>query len=606
MQYSNNTIKNVVQSLPENPGVYQYFNKDGTILYVGKAKNLKKRVSSYFTKEHYLPKTRILVKQIDSIKYILVDNEEDALLLENNLIKKYQPRYNALLKDDKTYPSICIKKERFPRVYKTRQLIKDGSEYFGPYSSVLIANTMLSLIQEIYPIRTCAYPLTRENIQDKKYKVCLEYHIKNCKGPCENLQSETDYMQSIIEIRELLKGNVQNISDYLLKEMIKLADEYKFEEAQKIKEKYALIEKFKSKSIIVSKQLKDLDVFSYAENDQSAFINMLRVINGAIVQGFTVEFKKKLDEDKADLMSRGIVELRNRFQSSSKEILVPFNLNVTLSSAKVTIPKQGEKQKLLELSQQNVRQYKMDKLKQQEKLNPDQRAIRILGNLQKTLQLEKIPLHIECFDNSNISGTDAVAACVVYKKAKPCKKEYRKFTIKTVNGPNDYASLKEIIKRRYERVLAEKTALPDLIIADGGIGHMHAIRQIIEDELHLSIPIAGLAKDKRHKTNEILFGFPPKIIGLKATDELYKFLASIQEEVHRFAISFHRNKRSKTQIHSELDQIKGIGEKSKKLLLTHFKSVKRIKTSTISELAEIVGSTRASTIYNHFNDTLSR
>ena len=606
MQYSNNTIKNVVQSLPENPGVYQYFNKDGTILYVGKAKNLKKRVSSYFTKEHDLPKTRILVKQIDSIKYILVDNEEDALLLENNLIKKYQPRYNALLKDDKTYPSICIKKERFPRVYKTRQLIKDGSEYFGPYSSVLIANTMLSLIQEIYPIRTCAYPLTRENIQDKRYKVCLEYHIKNCKGPCENLQSETDYMQSIIEIRELLKGNVQNISDYLLKEMIKLADEYKFEEAQKIKEKYALIEKFKSKSIIVSKQLKDLDVFSYAENDQSAFINMLRVINGAIVQGFTVEFKKKLDEDKADLMSRGIVELRNRFQSSSKEILVPFNLNVTLSSAKVTIPKQGEKQKLLELSQQNVRQYKMDKLKQQEKLNPDQRAIRILGNLQKTLQLEKIPLHIECFDNSNISGTDAVAACVVYKKAKPCKKEYRKFTIKTVNGPNDYASLKEIIKRRYERVLAEKTALPDLIIADGGIGHMHAIRQIIEDELHLSIPIAGLAKDKRHKTNEILFGFPPKIIGLKATDELYKFLASIQEEVHRFAISFHRNKRSKTQIHSELDQIKGIGEKSKKLLLTHFKSVKRIKTSTISELAEIVGSTRASTIYNHFNDTLSR
>ncbi|MBN1463944.1 MAG: excinuclease ABC subunit UvrC [Paludibacteraceae bacterium] len=606
MSTTSEHIKSIVSSLPEKPGVYQYYNNDGIIIYVGKAKNLKKRVSSYFNKEHDSPKTRVLVKQISSLKYIVVNTEEDALLLENNLIKKYQPRYNALLKDDKTYPSICIKKERFPRIFKTRNLVKDGSEYFGPYSSVYMANTFLEIIREIYQIRTCNLPLTKENIRSRKFKVCLQYHIKNCKGPCENLQTEDDYMQTIQEVRELIKGNVQSISDYLLLEMKKMAAEYRFEEAQRMKEKYELIEKFKQKSVVVNQTLSDIDVFSFSEDENAAYINILRIVKGAIVQGFTIEYKKKLDESKEDLLSMAIIELRQRLKSDSKEILVPFKLDLELSSAKISVPQRGDKLKLLELSLQNVRQYKLDKLKQQERLNPDQRMIRILSSLQKNLQLKELPLHIECFDNSNISGSDAVAACVVFKKAKPAKKEYRKYTIKTVVGPDDYESLREVVRRRYRRILDEATPLPNLIIADGGVGHMEAIRQVLQDELKLTIPIAGLAKDNRHKTNELLIGFPPKIIGMKATDELYKFLASIQEEVHRFAITFHREKRSKSQIRSELDEIKGIGEKSKNELLKQFKSVKRIRMATLDELIKIAGKSRASTIYSHFNDNLTR
>ncbi len=601
MQNASEHIKQIVSALPDQPGVYQYFNSEGTIIYVGKAKNLKKRVSSYFNKVHDAPKTRVLVKNIAALKYIIVNSEEDALLLENNLIKKHQPRYNAMLKDDKTYPSICIKKERFPRIYKTRNIIKDGSDYFGPFSNVYIAKTFLEIIREIYPIRTCKHFLSKENIQNKKFKVCLEYHIKNCMGPCEDLQTEDDYMQMIKEIRELIKGNVQEISDYLMQKMKKLSEDYRFEDAQKIKEKFELIEKFKSKSVVVSQSLNNIDVFSYAEDENAAYINILRIVKGSIVQGFTIEYKKKLDEPKEELLAMAIIELRQRLNSNSKEILVPFKLKLELTTGKISVPQRGDKLRLMELSLQNVRQYKLDKLKQQEKLNPDQRAIRILSNLQKTLQLENIPMHIECFDNSNISGSDAVAACVVFKKARPVKKEYRKFTIKSVKGPDDYESMREVIRRRYTRLIDESSPLPHLIIADGGLGHMEAIRQIIEDELKLNIPIAGLAKDNRHKTNDLLFGFPPKIIGMKATDELYKFLASIQEEVHRFAITFHRDKRSKSQITSELDKVNGIGEKSKKTLLNHFKSVKRIKNATIDELANIVGKSRASTIYTHFN-----
>jgi len=600
-------IRNIVINLPEKPGVYQYFNQEGTIIYIGKAKNLKKRVSSYFNKDHSeSPKTQVLVKQIANLKYIVVNTEEDALLLENNLIKKYLPRYNVMLKDDKSYPSICIKKEPFPRVLKTRNLVKDGSEYFGPYSSVSIANTFLELIREIYQIRTCKYFLSNENIRQNKFKVCLQYHIKNCQGPCEGLQSEQDYLKTIAEIRELLKGNVQNIIDYLVDEMQKLSAEYKYEEAQKIKDRYDIIEKYKTKSVVVSQSLSNIDVFSYADDETAAYINILRIIKGSIVQGFTIEYRKKMDESKEELLGMAIIELRQRLKSTSREILVPFHPDLELESASINIPQRGDKKMLLDLSLQNVRQYKLDKMKQAEKLNPDQRMIRILGGLQKTLQLKELPLHIECFDNSNISGSNAVAACVVFKKAKPAKRDYRKYNIKTVEGPDDYASMKEVVFRRYSRMIQEDTPLPNLIITDGGLGQMEVVRQVVEDELQLNIPIAGLAKDTKHKTSEVLFGFPPKTIGLKPTDELFKFLASIQEEVHRFAITFHRDKRSKAQIASELDEIKGIGENSKKELLTHFKSVKRIKTATIEELTEVVGNSRALSIYAHFNDNLTR
>jgi excinuclease ABC subunit C len=599
-------IKNILEQLPDRPGVYQYFNKEGNIIYVGKAKNLRKRVSTYFHKDHSdAPKTRVLVKQIQDIKYIVVDSEEDALLLENNLIKELQPRYNVLLKDDKTYPHLCIKKEPFPRIIKTRNIVKDGSEYFGPYSSVVALNTFLEIIQKTYQIRTCKYQLTKENIAHKKFKVCLQYHIKKCAGPCEGLQSEEDYTKTISEIREIIKGNVQIISNNLWNEMMQLSEKRKYEEAQRVKEKYEMIERYKAKSIIVSQVLSNIDVFSYDEQDNSAYINMLHIANGCVVQGLTIEYKKRLDEPKEELLALAIFDLRERLKSKSKEIIVPFLPDLELNSITFTIPKSGDKKKLLDLSQQNVRQYKVDKLKQAEKLNPDQRAIRLLSSLQKKLSLENMPMHIECFDNSNIQGHDAVAACVVYKKAKPAKKEYRKYNIKTVSGPDDYASMKEVVFRRYKRLQEEGSPLPDLIIADGGAGQMEVIRQAIEDELGLKIPIAGLAKNKHHKTNELLFGFPPQKIGLKATDELYKLLAGIQEEVHRFAITFHRDKRSKTQIASELDSIKGIGEKTKKDLLSNFKSVNRIKKASFEELEKVLGNKRASIIYAHFNDSLS-
>lgn len=598
-------VKTEVAKLPDKPGVYQFYNEKEQLIYVGKAKNLKKRVSSYFNKEHDSPKTNVLVKQIAELKYIVVESEEDALLLENNLIKKHQPRYNAMLKDDKTYPSLCIKKEHFPRVFKTRNLIKDGSEYFGPYSSVYIANTIVELLREIYPIRTCKYALTAQNIQERKFKICLQYHIKKCKGPCEGLQTEEEYLHSIAEIREILNGNVLSISDFLLQEMTKLAQEYRFEEAQVLKEKYELIEKYKARSIVVNTSLSNIDVFAYDEDENSAFINILRISKGAIIQGFTIEYRKKLEEKKEELLATAIIELRQRLKSDFSEVLVPFLPELSLNSAKISIPQRGDKRKLLDLSLQNVRQYKLDKLKQTEKLNPDQRIIRILSAFQKTLQLPEIPMHIECFDNSNIQGVDAVAACVVFRKAKPAKKEYRKYTIKTVTGSDDYASMKEVVRRRYVRMQEEGSPLPQLIITDGGIGHMESVRQVIEDELKLQIPIAGLAKDKRHRTNELLFGFPTKTIGLKATDEVYKLLANIQDEVHRFAINFHRDKRSKSQVASEMDEVKGIGEKTKTDLLSYFKSIKRLKSVPLAEIEKIVGKSRASIIYTHFHGDLT-
>jgi excinuclease ABC subunit C len=589
-----------INSLPEKPGVYQYFNAKNEIIYVGKAKNLKKRVSSYFNKVHDYQKINVLVRQIHHLKYIVVDSEEDALLLENNLIKELQPRYNAMLKDDKSYPSICIKNEHFPKVFKTRKIEKDGSKYFGPYSSALTVNIILDLIKGLYPIRTCNLPLSKEGIEKKKFKVCLEYHLKNCEGPCEGFQTEQNYNKNIEEIAQILKGNVSHISNILLKKIQKLAEKYKFEEAHILKRKYDLIENYKSKSIIVNTKMDDTDVFAFDEDENSAYINMLRVSKGCIIQGYTIEYRKKLDEEKEELLSLAIVELREKLGSHSKEIIIPFPLKMELKGINFTIPKSGDKKKLLDLSVQNVIQYKLDKLKYAEKLNPEQRSIRILKAIQEKLKLEKLPMHIECFDNSNISGSNAVAACVVFRKAKPSKKEYRLFNIKTVEGPDDYASMREVVYRRYSRMIEEETPLPDLIITDGGQGQMEAVRQIIEDQLHLHIPIAGLAKDKRHKTNELLFGFPPKVIGMKPNDELFKLLAFIQEEAHRFAISFHRKKRSKAQTKSSLDEIHGIGEKTKEQLLKKFKSVKRISEVSVEELAEVVGQAKAKIVFNYY------
>jgi len=598
------TLKEQVNSLPDKPGVYQYFNANDEIIYVGKAKNLKKRVSSYFNKIHEQGKTNVLVKNIVSLKYIVVETEEDALLLENNLIKQYQPRYNVLLKDGKTYPSICITNEPFPRIFKTRNIFKNGARYFGPYSSNYTINSILDIVHELFSIRTCRLPLTKENIQAGKFKVCLQYHIHKCKGGCEGKETEEAYKQTIEQVRQIIEGDANEISKFLLEQMHELAKDYKFEEAHQLKLKFELIENYKSKSIIANTVVENTDVFAYDENDSSAFVNILRISKGAIIQGYTIEYKKRIDEDKADLLSTAIVELRERLQSNSKEIVVPFQINYKLKDASVIIPQRGDRKKLLELAMQNVRQFKLDKLKQEEKLNPDQRAIQLLKSIQELLHMDKPPMTIECFDNSNISGTDAVAACVVFKKGKPAKKEYRKYNIKTVVGPDDYASMKEVVGRRYSRMLSEKTSLPDLIIADGGVGQMEVIRQVIEDELKMNIPIAGLAKDSKHHTRELLFGFPPKAIGLKVNDPLFKLLASMQDEVHRFAITFHRDKRSKTQIASELDTIPGIGEKTKNDLISHFKSVKRIKTAELNELTNVIGSSRASTIYNYFRDNL--
>ena len=585
----NEYLKGIVSNLPESPGIYQYLNSEGTIIYVGKAKNLKRRVSSYFNREHPNGKTRLLVRKITDIKYIVVNSEEDALLLENNLIKKYKPRYNVLLKDDKTYPSICVSNEYFPRVFKTRNIVRNGSIYYGPYSHIPSMNALLDLIKKLYPLRTCHHALTPENIRNGKFEVCLEYHIKNCKGPCIGKQTHENYLRDIDEIKKILKGDTQIVCDLLMDEMKALAGEMKFEEAQQIKEKYDLIENYRSRSEVVSRIIHNVDVFSIEMDEKSAYINYLHIANGCINQAFTFEYKKQLNETKEELLQLGIVEMRERYQSKSHEIIVPFDVDLQLSNTVFTIPQRGEKKHLLELSIKNVKQYKVDRLKQSEKLNPEQKNTRILKEIQEQLHLPKIPVHIECFDNSNIQGSDAVAACVVFKMGKPCKNEYRKFIIKTVEGPDDYASMKEVVRRRYTRAIDENAPLPDLIITDGGKGQMEVVREVIEDELKLNIPIAGLAKDNKHRTSELLYGFPPMTIGVKQNTSLFHLLENIQNEVHRFAITFHRDKRSKSQIDSVLDHIPGIGDKRKSALLKTFKSVTRIKKASLEEIAGIVG-----------------
>ena len=593
---TNEYLRGIVLNLPSTPGIYQYLNKEGVIIYVGKAKNLKRRVYSYFSKEHQSAKTRILVSKIADIRYIVVNTEEDALLLENNLIKKYKPRYNVLLKDDKSYPSICVSNEYFPRVFKTRQIIRNGSTYYGRYSHIPSMQAVLDLIKKLYPLRTCHLALTPENIRQGKFNVCLEYHIKNCKGPCIGMQSHDEYMDNIAQVKEILKGNTQAISDALMKEMMSLAEEMKFEEAQKVKEKYELIESYRAKSEVVSSILHNIDVFSIEMDENSAYINYLHITNGCINQAFTFEYKKRLNETKEELLQLGIIEMRERYKSCSREIIVPFELDMELNNVTFTIPQRGDKKHLLELSLLNVKQYKVDRLKQAEKLNPEQRSVRLLKEIQEQLQMDKMPMHIECFDNSNIQGSDAVAACVVFKKARPSKKDYRKYNIKTVVGPDDYASMQEVVRRRYSRILEEQGELPDLILTDGGKGQMEVVRQVIEDELKLQIPIAGLAKNNKHRTSEVLFGFPPMTIGIKQGTPLFHLLENIQDEVHRFAITFHRDKRSKSQIASALDGIKGIGEKRKTALLKEFKSVARIKQATVEELAAVIGEAAAKSV----------
>ena len=593
---TNEYLRGIVMNLPENPGIYQYLNQDGTIIYVGKAKNLKRRVYSYFSKEHQSAKTRILVSKIADIRYIVVNTEEDALLLENNLIKKYKPRYNVLLKDDKTYPSICVSNEYFPRIFKTRKIIRNGSTYFGPYSHVPSMLAVLELINKLYSVRTCKLALTPESIQANKFKVCLEYHIKNCKGPCVGLQSHEEYMKDIAQIKEILKGNTQSISQALKKEMLAMAEELRFEEAQKLKEKYELIENYRSKSEVVSSVLHNIDVFAIETDEHSAYINYLHITNGSINQAFTFEYKIRMNESKEELLQLGIVEMRERYQSTSKEIIIPFELDMEMKDVTFTIPQRGDKKHLLELSIMNVKQYKVDRLKQAEKLNPEQRSVRLMKEIQEQLHIDRMPVHIECFDNSNIQGADAVAACVVFKKTKPSKKDYRKYIIRTVEGPDDYASMQEVVRRRYSRILEEQGELPDLILTDGGKGQMEVVRQVIEDELHLDIPIVGLAKDKRHKTSEVLYGFPPAVVGIKQGTPLFHLLEHIQEEVHRFAITFHRDKRSKSQVASALDNIKGIGEKRKTALLKAFKSVARIRQASLEDIAAVIGEAAAKSI----------
>lgn len=597
-------LKNKIDTLPESPGVYQYFNSKGVIIYVGKAKNLKRRVSSYFNKTHESLKTKKLVQQIAEIEYIVVNSENEALLLENNLIKRYQPHYNILLKDGKSYPWLCITHEKFPRVFKTRTLTKNA-DFFGPYSSVRTLDLLLDLIHELYPIRTCNLQLNNENISSNKFKVCLEYHIKNCLGVCVGLHTESDYQKNIDEIKQIAQGNSHLIINYLLEQIQHLANEEKFEEAQKLKLKYEALLKYQAKTIITTPSDDNLDVFAYDEDENYAYINILRIAKGSIIQGLTIEYQKRIDEEKTEIFALAILELRERLKSTNKTLIVPFIPDGIDENLEFIIPQRGNKKKLLDLACKNVAQYKIDKYKQSEKLNPDQRAMRLMKEIQNTLHLPKIPETIECFDNSNISGTNAVAACVVFKKCKPSKKDYRTYNIKTVVGADDYASMKEVVHRRYTRLQDEQQPLPDLIITDGGKGQMEVVRQVIEDELQLQIPIIGLAKNNQHKTNEILFGNPPQTIGLKPTDFTFKFLASVQDEVHRFAISFHRKKRSKSQTSSELDLIKGIGEKTKFELLKHFKSLKQIKNASKNDLEKIVGTSRASIIYDYFNQNLT-
>lgn len=597
-------LKGIVLNLPDCPGCYQYLDENGEIIYVGKAKNLRRRVYSYFSKEHQSRKTAMLVSRIRDIKYVVVKTETDALLLENNLIKRYKPRYNVLLKDDKTYPSICVTNEYFPRIFKTRQVQRNSSTYYGPYSHIPTLHSLLELIKRLYPLRTCHLPLSPENIRNGKFSVCLEYHIKNCMGPCIGHQSHESYMQNIQEAKEILKGNTGEIGRKILNEMRQLAEEMRFEEAQLLKQKYDLLENYRSKSEVVSNVLHNIDVFAIEDDEQAAYINYLHVTNGSINQAFTFEYKKRLNESPEELLTLGIAEMRNRYQSRSKEIIVPFPVELDLDGATFVVPQRGDKKKLLELSLLNVKQYKLDRLKQAEKLNPEQKSVRLMKEIQAQLKLETLPLQIECFDNSNISGTDAVAACVVFKKCKPSKADYRKYNIKTVVGPDDYASMQEVVRRRYGRLLEEGAPLPDLIITDGGKGQMEVVRQVVEDELHLRIPIAGLAKDDRHRTHELLFGFPPAVIGLKADSPVFKLLTQIQDEVHRFAITFHRDKRSKHQIASELDGIKGIGPVAKTALLRKFKSVKRIREATVDELAQVIGPSKAKMLQKALQNNL--
>ena len=594
-------LKEIVRSLPEKPGSYQYYDADGTIIYVGKAKNLKARVSSYFHTEVDRFKTKVLVSKIWDISYTVVNTEEDALLLENALIKKYNPRYNVLLKDGKTYPSICITKEFLPRIFSTRTINKKSGTYYGPYSHVGAMHGMLDLIKKLYHPRTCRQPLLQEGVEGGKYQVCLEYHIKNCAGPCVGKQSWEDYQKNISQAREILKGNTRQVLREMKDEMMRLAEDLRFEEAEEIKRRYLLIEQFVAKSEVVSHSIDNVDVLSITNDEKVAFINYIHVSNGQINQSFTFEYKKRLEESDEELLQLAIVEMRERFKSKAKEIILPQEIDIDLDGVTITVPQRGDKKTLLELSLMNGKQYKFDRLKQAEKLNPEQKQVRLMKELQDLLHLPKMPYQIECFDNSNISGTDAVAACVVFKKMKPSKQDYRKYNIKTVVGPDDYASMKEVVYRRYKRLVEEQQPLPDLIVADGGKGQMEVIRQAVQDELGLDIPIAGLAKNDRHRTNELLYGFPPRVIGIKDTSELFRVLTHLQDEVHRFAITFHRDKRSKHQLHSELDDIKGIGPKTSDELLKHFKSVKRIREAELNDIINVIGQAKAQIIYQHFH-----
>ena len=597
-------LKNIVLNMPEKPGSYQYYDESHTIIYVGKAKNLKRRVSSYFHKEVDRYKTKVLVSKIWDISYTVVNSEEDALLLENSLIKKYNPRYNVLLKDGKTYPSICVTNEYYPRIFKTRHINKKFGTFFGPYSNTASMYAVLELIKKLYKPRTCRLLLTRESVERGAFKPCLEYHIHNCLGPCIGRQSYEEYAENMRQAREILKGNTRQLSDMLYKNMQRLAENLEFEAAERVKQKYLLIESYCSKSEVVSHTITDIDVFTIADDDtrSHAFINFMHVRNGAVNQSFTFEYKRKLDETDEELLITAIPEIRERFKSEAKEIVVPFEMEWHLKDAVFFVPQRGDKKHLLELSEMNCRQYKFDRLKQAEKLNPEQKQTRLMKELQQKLGMEKMPYTIECFDNSNISGTDAVAGCVVFKAMKPSKKDYRKYNIKTVTGPDDYASMKEVVRRRYSRMIEEDAPLPDLIITDGGKGQMEVVREVIEDELHLRIPIAGLAKDDRHRTNELLFGFPQKVIGLKTDSELFHVLTHIQDEVHRYAITFHRDKRSKHALHSELDDIRGIGPKTKEALLHHFRTVKRISEASDDELVAVVGSSKAAILKAHFKE----
>ena len=594
-------LKAIVRALPEKPGSYQYYDAEGTIIYVGKAKNLKNRVSSYFHSEVDRFKTKILVSKIWDISYTVVNTEEDALLLENALIKKYNPRYNVLLKDGKTYPSICITKEYLPRIFSTRTINKKWGTYYGPYSHVGAMHGVLDLIKKLYHPRPCKQPMTQEGVESGKYQVCLEYHIKNCGGPCIRKQTWDNYQRSIQQAREILKGNTREVQRNLKEEMLRLADELRFEEAEEVKRRYLLLEQFVARSEVVSHTIDNVDVLTIANDDKVAFVNYIHVSNGQINQSFTFEYKKRLEETDSELLQLAIVEMRERFQSHAKEIILPEEVDIDLEGVTITVPQRGDKKTLLELSLMNGKQYKFDRLKQAEKLNPEQKQVRLMKELQDLLHLPKMPYQIECFDNSNISGTDAVAACVVFKKMKPSKQDYRKYNIKTVVGPDDYASMKEVVYRRYHRLIEEQQPLPDLIVADGGKGQMEVIRQAVQDELGLDIPIAGLAKNDRHRTNELLYGFPPRVIGIKDTSELFRVLTQLQDEVHRFAITFHREKRSKHALHSELDDIKGIGPKTRDELLKAFKSVKRIREAELSALSAVIGASKAKIVFEHFH-----